>query len=158
MNPYAATHHTGDLPSTAAIRSSRTYVDAALIGIALSFVAPVYFTSVGFFVFETPIVYSFVRFSLDFVPLAFVGVIFGIAFSQLVPQRVSYVLSRWQRSVPLAINSSLFSLFFIAVGYQYLSGFILRWPFRLSISSFAFATVVSLAVSMHIAVRPRFSS
>ncbi|MEL6108423.1 MAG: hypothetical protein AAFU85_20545 [Planctomycetota bacterium] len=154
MNPFEPSNsHAAS--KQAVERSFHTYLHAFLLCLGLSTVAPLYFATYRMLTFGTPLTDSVPRLIPLLVPFALCCGFCGLLISPATPGTISRRLCHRRWSIPLVINSCLFSVYFAAVGYGLVVG-------RLSIGGFSvpWATVlpgliVGVATFMHIGLRPK---
>lgn len=157
MNPYAQPRSQSALEVTPSVRRPRTYVDAFAIGCGMSFIAPVCNAAYCELVFGSPLLTTFFEMVVAMLPTALVCVVGGLGVSFLVPQHLTRRLSSSQLLIPVAVNSTLFSIYFGLLGFGYMTGSISILGFMLTSYVLAPAMAAGIGTLMHIIVRPRLA-
>jgi len=158
MNPYLPTSSDCDAIASPACRASRTFLEAALIGLGMSFIAPSCNATYCDLILEMPFSTTIWGMLTGMIPIAIFYVILAIGCSVLCLQPVSRVLSRHQTVIPLAAISLLFSIYFSMLGFGYVRGSISILGYNASYYALAPALIAGFGALTHITVRPRHSN
>lgn len=155
-NPYAPTSISDTVLVAPSTRSRRTYFDAAMLGAGTSLVAPWYFAVVRRLFAETSMMESLPDLLIEIIPPAFVCTVIALLVSSFVPQRVCQLLSRGQNAIPLIIITTLFSLYFTAIGYGYIGGYVALPMLRIYLANSILipGAIAGTATLLHVCVRP----
>lgn len=130
-------------------------VEAAFIGVTMSFVAPLCNAAYCDFVLKMPFFTIIGELLTGMVPLAIVFVILAIVCSVLVPQSLSRFLSQYQIAIPFVVTSLLYSVYFTMLGFGMVSGGIFIFGRFVTYYSLSPALIAGLGALLHIIVRPR---
>lgn len=158
MNPYLPTRFDGDTIAVPALRTWRTYFEAALIGFVMSFIAPLCNATYCDLVLGMPFSTTIWRILGGMIPLAIGCIILAIAGSVVFPQSVSRMLSRHQMTLPFALSSLLFSIYFSMLGFGYVRGGLTIFGYDATYYALAPALIAGTGALVHIIVRPRTPS
>lgn len=157
MNPYLPTRSDCDTIASPAYRTSRTYLEAALIGLGMSFIAPLCNATYCDLILAMPFSTTIGGMLTGMIPIAIFCVILGIGCSLILPQPLSRILSRHQSAIPVVAISLLFSIYFSMLGFGFVRGGISILGYNATYYALAPALISGLGALTHIIVRPRHS-
>ncbi|TWU54371.1 hypothetical protein Poly51_30880 [Rubripirellula tenax] len=158
MNPYLPTPFAADTFVPPAYRTSRTYLESALIGFGMSFIAPLCNATYCHLFLAMPFSTTIWGILGRMIPIAICCVILAISCSVVFPQSVSRTLSRHHTALPLVVNSLLYSTYFSMLAYGYVRGGVSILGFYASYYALEPALIAGVGALTHIVVRPQGQS
>ncbi|TWT74759.1 hypothetical protein [Allorhodopirellula solitaria] len=157
MNPYHPTRFDDDTIAWPACRTSRTFVEAALVGAGMSLIAPLCNATYCDLILKIPFTTTIWEMLTRMVPLALLCVILAIGCSILLPQPLVRILSRHQRTIPVVTILLLYSIYFSMLGFGFMRGGIVIAGYYATYYALSPALIAGFGALIYIIVRPRQS-
>lgn len=154
MNPYLLTQSVGDAIELGSYRTPWTYLEAAFIGLGMSFVAPICNATYCEVVLAMSFSTTIWGMLSGLVPIAIYSVVLAIGCSAIMAQFLSRVPPRYQIVIPVVANSLLYSVYFSMLGLGYVRGGISILGYYTSCDAFAPALIAGFGAMTHITLRP----
>lgn len=157
MNPYHPTQTDAVTVASPVYRTPRTYLEAALIGLTMSLIAPICNAIYCDLVLSMPFSTTVRDLLMGLLPIACFFVILAMGIALVVPRFVSRIISGHQGVVAVVVHSLLFSIYFSMLGAGSIRGGVTLLGFYVTFYALAPALIAGFGAFLHVIARQKLS-